>query len=196
MSKGQLTRQAILEHAVGVATVVGLEGLSIGRLAEELKLSKSGLFAHFQSKEALQVQVLDAAAARFVDEVVRPSLGAPRGEPRLRALFEGWLAWGRNSLRPGGCFFVNAAFELDAREGAARERLVALQQDWLDTLATAARSGISTGAFRADIDAEQFAHDLYGAILAWHHAARLLRDPRAEIRLRSAFETLLRNLKN
>lgn len=194
VSKGLDTRQAILDRAVSLSTLVGLEGLSIGRLAEELHLSKSGLFAHFQSKEALQVQVLEEAARRFVDEVVRPALGAPRGEPRVRALFENWVAWSRRGDRPGGCLFVHVAFELDGREGPPRERLVALQRDWLDTLATAARSGIGTGAFRPDIDAEQFAHDLYGAFLAYHHASRLLRDPDAETRLRVAFTNLVHAL--
>ena len=195
MLKGALTRQAILDHAVGVATVVGLEGISIGRLAEDLGLSKSGLFAHFRSKEELQLQVLDAAAARFVDEVVRPGLAAPRGEARLRVMFERWLAWGKRTDQPGGCFFVNAAFELDAREGPLRDRLVALQLDWLDTVATATRGGVSTGEFREDIDVEQFSHDLYGAILGYHHASRLLRDPRAETRVRAAFERLVDRLR-
>src|SRR5215470_17711850 len=93
LSRGASTRQTILRHAAGLASQLGLEGLSIGRLAEDLRLSKSGLFAHFQSKEALQLQVLDFAAARFVHTVVKPALAAPRGEPRVRAAFERWLEW-------------------------------------------------------------------------------------------------------
>src|SRR5687768_7437135 len=110
MSKGEDTRQAILGRSVELAARVGLEGLSIGRLAEELELSKSGLFAHFKSKENLQVETIRAAVGQFIEEVVAPALKAPRGEPRVRALVERWLGWGR---REGGCFFLAAAYELD-----------------------------------------------------------------------------------
>jgi AcrR family transcriptional regulator len=189
MGKGEATREAILEHAVGLARRVGLEGLTIGRLAEDLELSKSGLFAHFKSKEALQIQVLDAAAARFVETVVRPALDAPRGEDRLRALFERWLTW---EQRPGGCVFVQAAVDLDDRDGPARDRLVQLQRDWLEAMATTVRGAVREGQFRSGVDAVQFAHDLNGIILAYHHAARLLRDADAEKRARAAFEALIR----
>jgi AcrR family transcriptional regulator len=191
MRKGDDTRHAILDRATGLATKVGLGGLTIGGLADELHLSKSGLFAHFQSKEALQVQVLEHGAELFVANVVRPALAAPRGAPRLRELFERWLAWGRSSPMPGGCLFVAAATELDDRPGPVRDRLVALQRDWLDVIVTTVRKGMDAGQFRADADAEQFAHDLYGVMLAYHHAARLLRAPEAEARARRAFETLL-----
>jgi len=189
--KGALTRQTILEHATGMASQVGLEGISIGRLAEDLELSKSGLFAHFQSKEALQIQVLEFAATRFVETVVRPALKAPRGEPRIREAFNRWLSWPKESALPGGCFFVAASVELDDREGPVRERLVQLQKDWLGVLAETVRSAVDEGHFRPDIDAELFAHEMYGVMLAGHHAARLLRDPKAGQRTRAAFESLL-----
>ena len=187
MGKGQATREAILDHAIQLARRVGLEGLTIGRLADDLDLSKSGLFAHFRSKEALQVQVLDGAAERFVATVLRPALETRRGEPRLRALFEHWLEW---EHRPGGCVFVQAAVELDDREGPARDRLVQLQKDWLGAIATTARGAISEGDFKAGLDPVQFAHDLNAIILGYHHASRLLRDPDAERRARTSFETL------
>lgn len=113
MRKGELTHQTILETAVRLASRVGLHGLSIGGLAEELSLSKSGLFAHFKSKTELQVQVLEAATAAFTERVIRPALGQPRGEPRVRALFDGWLTWDRDKYLEGGCIFVAAAAELD-----------------------------------------------------------------------------------
>jgi AcrR family transcriptional regulator len=191
VSKGELTKQAILDHAAGVASQVGFTGLSIGKLAVELELSKSGLFAHFQSKEALQLQVLEHAAKRFVDVVVRPALAVPRGEPRVRAMFENWLAWPRESRLPGGCLFVAAAVELDDQSGPVRDRLVQLQSDWLDMLAATARSAIAEGHFHARVDPEQLAHELYGVMLAGHHAARLMRDPLAGKRTRTAFESLL-----
>jgi AcrR family transcriptional regulator len=189
MSKGELTRQAIVDEATRVASRVGLGGLTIGSLAADAGLSKSGLFAHFNSKESLQLQVLEHARSRFVDQVVRPALKAPRGEPRVRALFEHWLGWCGDL--PGGCVFVAAASELDDRPGPVRDQLAANQRDWLETVATVLRGGIAEGQFRADADPEQFAQDLYGVMLAYHHANRLLRDPKAEQRARRALERLL-----
>jgi AcrR family transcriptional regulator len=190
MGKGEATRQAILEEAAGLASRVGLGGLTIGSLAARTRLSKSGLFAHFDSKQTLQAQVLEHVAAHFVDLVVRPALAVRRGEPRLRALFDRWLAW-ETGAYPGGCPLVAAMAELDDRPGPVRDQLVRSQRDWLDTIAQVFRSGVGEGHFRADADPEQFAHDLQGVILAYHHASRLLRDPAAEARARRAFEALL-----
>ncbi len=190
MGKGELTRQAILEHALGLATRVGLGGVSIGQLASDLGLSKSGLFAHFQSKEALQLQVLELASSRFVDTVLRPSLAAPRGEPRLREMMERWRDWSHLHSLPGGCLFVAAAIELDDQPGPTRDRLVSLQKDWLDALAHAVRVAIDEGHFRPDVDPMQFAHDLNAIALGYHWSSRLMRDPRAEERAISAFEAL------
>jgi AcrR family transcriptional regulator len=195
MGKGALTRHSILERATSLASQAGLGGLTIGGLAEELQLSKSGLFAHFRSKEALQIQVLEHAAECFVAAVVRPALQAPRGEPRLQALFELWLSWGRSTPMPGGCIFVAAATELDDRPGPVRDRLIALQRDWLAVIATSFRKAVETGYCRADADPEQFAHDLYGVMLAYHHASRLLDDPKAETRARRAFSSLLEDAR-
>jgi len=188
--KGDLTRQAILEQAVAFASHVGLEKLSIGRLADALEMSKSGLFAHFRSKEALQIQTLEHATAQFVDDVVRPALAQPRGLPRTRAVFERWLAWARSAPRQG-CVFVAAATEFDDQPGAVRDRLVQSQKDWLDVIANCFRTGVTEGHFRPDAGPYQFAQDLYGVMLAFHHAARLLRDPAAESRARHGFEALL-----
>ena len=195
MRKGEATRAAILDRGVRLATQIGLEGLTIGRLATDLGLSKSGLFAHFHSKEALQIQVLDAAAERFVEEVVRPAVRHPRGEPRMAALFDSWLAWTKSNSVPGGCLFVAAAAELDDRPGPVRDRLVALQKGWLEMIAIVYRNGVSERQFREDLDADQFAHDLYSVMLGFHHASRLLRDPRAEDRARAAFERLLSSVR-
>ena len=191
MHRGDLTRQGILEHAAGLASRVGLEGLTIGRLAQDLDLSKSGLFAHFGSTAGLQIKVLEHAAARFTEVVIRPALAAPRGEPRLRALFERWRRWPKESGMPGGCFFVQAAVELDDRPGPARDLLVRQQKDWLDVIATVIRTALAEGHFRKDVEPEQLAFEVYGTMLAWHHAARLLRDARAEARARAAFEGLI-----
>jgi AcrR family transcriptional regulator len=191
MGKGEVTRQAILERATALASRCGLEGVSIGHLADDLGLSKSGLFAHFGAKETLQVEILRFAADRFVQAVVRPALAQPRGEPRVRAIFERWLGWSRSHSVPGGCLFVAAATELDDRPGPARDELVRLQRDWMNSIAICFRSGISQGHFRADADPEQFAHDLYSVMLGYHHAQRLLRDPAADSRARASMEALL-----
>jgi AcrR family transcriptional regulator len=190
MSRGTETRQAVLDEAARVASRVGLSGLTIGSLAATTRLSKSGLFAHFQSKEALQLQLLDHARARFVDLVVRPALAAPRGEPRVRELFRRWLAWDGDAL-PGGCLFIAASAELADQPGPLRDRLAQGQRDWIDTMAQVFRTGVAEGHFRPDADPEQFAHDLHGVMLAFHHASRLLGDPDAAARATRAFETLL-----
>jgi AcrR family transcriptional regulator len=189
--KGELTRQTILEHAIRLASKVGLGGLSIGRLAKELDLSKSGLFAHFKSKEALQIQVLEHAASRFIDAVVKPALLAPRGEPRVRALFDAWVSWARHSPLPGGCLFVAAATELDDRPGPVRDELVRSQLSWMGALSRCASIAVQEGHFSSDTDTRLFAHELYGILLAYHHAARLLGDPSAETYARATFEALV-----
>jgi AcrR family transcriptional regulator len=191
VSKGEQTREAILVHALGLATRIGFEGLTIGRLAEDLRMSKSGLFAHFRSKEALQLEILRLAGERMIETVVKPALATPRGEPRVRALFRGWLAWEQSPTLPGGCPFMAASFELDDRPGPVRDFVVQNLRDWLDTIAGAARIAVQEGHFRADLDCEQFAYDCQGIGLAFVHASRLMRDPRAQARADAAFESLL-----
>jgi AcrR family transcriptional regulator len=195
MGKGAETRSRVLDRAVAMASSVGLERLSIGELARAAGLSKSGLFAHFASKEDLQLKVLETAADRFIATVVTPALKQPRGEPRVRALFDRWLQWEKDVSIPGGCIFIGVASELDDRPGAARDALVAAQRDWIATLATAARIAVDESHFRADLDTEQFAHDLYSIALAFHFFSRLIRDPEAEERAAAAFERLIATSK-
>ncbi len=178
----------MLDRAVEVARRVGLNGLTIGTLAEEAELSKSGLFGHFRSKEALQLQVLEHARVRFEEFVAWPALRAPRGEPRLRALFDRWLAW---DALPGGCPFVAAATEFDDRPGAVRDRLVQDERDLFEMIATVFRTGVAEEHFRDDADPDQFAQDFYGVVLARHHTLRLLGDEQADNRARRAFEALI-----
>ncbi len=186
MGKGTKTRDTILEKAVDLASVAGLDGVTIGALATQTGLSKSGLFAHFGSKENLEVETLRAAADRFVALVVAPALKQPAGIPRVRALFDNWVKWSAMHCSRGGCLFVAAAVELDDREGPARNFLVQKQREWLDTIARVARRAVETGKFREDLDDEQFAHDVYSVFLGYHHARRLLRDEHAEERARNA----------
>jgi AcrR family transcriptional regulator len=191
VSKGEGTRERILDRALRLASRDGLEGLSIGVLAADLGLSKSGLFAHFGSKEDLQLAVLQEAATRFEETVMRPAFRAPRGEPRLRRLFENWLGWIGDPASPGGCVFLAAAAELDDREGRPRDFLAGSQKQLVSSLGRSARMAVEEGHFRAGLDAEQFAFELYALLLGCSHWRRLLRDPKAETRARAAFERLL-----
>lgn len=190
MPKGELTHQTILDEAVRIASTVGLDGLTIGSLATRTNLSKSGLFTHFGSKQSLQLEMLRHEADRFVRSVMMPSLDADRGEPRLREMFDRWLAWASDAL-PGGCLFIAAGIELDDRSGPVRDYLVSRQVDWLDVIAQFVRGAIGEGHLREDVDPEQFAHDLYSVILGYHHAKRLLRDDTAEVKARRSFAALL-----
>lgn len=191
MRKGEATKLAILDEAAGIASTVGLQGLTIGSLATKTELSKSGLFAHFRSKEALQLAVLQHARDRFVDLIMRPAVRQPRGEPRLRALFDGWLRWTSGDILPGGCPFIAAGVEFDDQPGPIHDFLVTDQRDLIETVGLIVRSGIAEGHFREDLDPEQLAQDLYGVLVSFAHFTRLLRDPKAEDRARRAFEALL-----
>lgn len=188
VNKGAETRGVILGEASRLARRIGLGGLTIGSLATQTGMSKSGLFAHFGSKESLQLQVLEHSRDRFVDDVIRPALKAPRGEPRVRDLFERWLEW--DSVE-GGCPLVAASFELDDQPGPVRESLVRVQRDWSDTLATVFTSGIGEGHFRPDADPRQFAQDVLGVMLSFHMTSRLLGDSNAADRAKRALDLLL-----
>jgi len=191
MGKGETTRSQIVDRALELSTTVGLEGVSIGTLADELKLSKSGLFAHFRSKEVLQLAVIEQASERFAETVVRPLLKAPRGEPRLVAAFEHWRRWPTTAKLPGGCFFLAAAAEFDDRPGVVRDAVATQIRSWLETLAEITRGAVREGHFAAGVDAEQIAFELFGIMLSFHQHARLLDKPEAQKRARTAFEAVL-----
>lgn len=190
MSKGQQTKTAILDEAVGIASRVGFNALTIGQLAESTGMSKSGLFAHFKSKEALQLETLERGRERFTDLVIRPTLAAPRGIARVRALVDNWLVWETEALQ-GGCIFVTGSIEYDDQPGPMRDALVRNQQDWAEFIATVAGTAVREGDFRADLDTAQFAFSLQGLMYAFHHTARLLRDPKALDHTRHGVEQLL-----
>lgn len=189
LTKGETTRHAILDEAMQMTSRTGITSLSIGALATEIQMSKSGLYAHFDSKEQLQLQVLQHARERFVDSVVRPALGAPRGEARVRAMFEHWLMWERSAF-DGGCIFVTLSAELDGRPGRVRDALVDNERDWLELLASTARTAVAQGDFGDALDANQFAYEVHGVMLAHHHAVRLMLDDRALERTHTAFESI------
>jgi AcrR family transcriptional regulator len=192
VGKGDETRQAVLDQAVEIAGRLGVAGLTIGSLATATGLSKSGLYAHFRSLEALQLAVMGQARQRFVERVILPALGAPRGVPRIRTVFEGWLAVSNDGS--AGCLFVSASTEFDDQPGVVRDQLVRDHWDLADSLAQMYRSGAKDGQLRDDFAPEQFAHDLHGLMLAHFHACRLLHDPAADERARFAFERLLQSI--
>jgi AcrR family transcriptional regulator len=190
MRKGEQTRTLILNEAVALASQVGLEGLSIGSLADRLTMSKSGLFAHFGSKEDLQLLTLKQTQALFFEEVFAPALKQARGLPRLRAIFSNWLQWVKRDL-PGGCLMLAAAAEYDDRPGAVRDLLVAGQRELRGAVAKAIRIAIDEGHLEPDTDPWQLTFELFGIVLATHHDFRLLGDARALERAGAALERLI-----
>jgi AcrR family transcriptional regulator len=190
--KGEKTREAILNDAVSLASQVGLEGLSIGALALRTGMSKSGLFAHFGSKEDLQLATLARAEALFEQRVFQPALAFAPGVARLRSLLDHWLRWvdGSQDL-PGGCVLLSAASEYDDRPGPVRDQLAEGQRALRGAVAKAVRSAIDTGELDADVDPWQFTFELFGIVLAAYHERRLLDDRRAAERAQKAFQRLI-----
>lgn len=190
LQKGQQTRATILEAALGLASSMGLEGLSIGALAEVTQMSKSGVFAHFGSREELQISVIREYHAKFEEEVFFPAVREARGLPRLRALFERWVK--RVSVElDSGCIYISGAVEFDDRPGPVRDALATMVQAWHTALEKAIRIAIDEGQLRPDTDPLQMLFEIHGLILALHHDARFLRIPGALDRARHAFERVL-----
>ena len=190
LQKGQQTRAAILDSALTLASHMGLEGLSIGALAEVAHMSKSGVFAHFGSREELQISVIREYHQRFEAEVFEPSLRDKRGLPRLRKLFERWVR--RVSVElDAGCIYISGAVEFDDRPGPVRDALESMVKAWHGALNRAIRIAIDEGHLRADTDANQILFEIHGLILALHHDAHFLRTPGALDRARRGFERVL-----
>ena len=190
-TKGERTRAAILDAGFRIVSQAGLEGLTIGSLAEATGLSKSGLFAHFGSREDLLLAVLARGQEEFVKVVVNPALAKPRGLPRLRALFARWIDWTESADLPGGCPMIGGATEFDDKPGAVRDALAAGQRAWIETLNRAARQAIEQGQLRADTDPEQLTFEMFGLALVVHHHRRLLGSSKARGRALEALEKLL-----
>ncbi len=190
LQKGQQTKAAIVEAALGLATQIGLEGLSIGALAEVMQMSKSGVFAHFGSREELQISVVREYHARFEEEVFYPALALPRGLPRLRALFDNWMK--RTTVEiDSGCIYISGAVEFDDRPGPVRDALASSVNTWLSAMRRAIELAAREGHLRADLDAHQTAFEIHALILALHYEARFLRSPDSVSRALRAFESIL-----
>ena len=190
MHKGQQTRAAILDAALALASHMGLEGLSIGALAEVTQMSKSGVFAHFGSREELQISVIREYHARFEEEVFFPAMAQPRGLPRLRELFERWVR--RVSVElDSGCIYISGAVEFDDRPGPVRDALAEMVMAWHAALERAIGIAIEAGQLRPDTDPQQMLFEMHGLILALHHDARFLRNSGVVDRARLGFGRLL-----
>ena len=195
MRKGEMTRAAILDVALQLASRDGLEGLTIGVLADRMNMSKSGVFAHFGSREDLQMEVIRLYHQRFEQEVFYTSIKEPRGLPRLMAMFDRWIK--RVSVEiASGCIYISGAVEYDDRPGPIREQLVSMVQAWQNALLRAVQQAIDCGDLKPDTDAQQLVYEMYGMILALHHDARFLRIPGAIDRARRGFERLIESYRN
>jgi AcrR family transcriptional regulator len=195
LRKGELTRAAILDVALDLASRDGLEGLTIGLLADKMNMSKSGVFAHFGSREDLQLEVLKLYHRRFEEEVFFPSVREARGIARLKAMFARWIK--RVSIEiASGCIYISGAVEYDDRPGPIREELVSMVRAWQGALLRCVQQAIECGDLKKDTDADQLVYEMYGLILGLHHDARFLRRPGSVDRARIGFDRLIENYQN
>ena len=190
LHKGQQTKAAIIEAALGLATQIGLEGLSIGALAEITQMSKSGVFAHFGSREELQISVIREYYSRFEQEIFYPALQAERGLPRIRALFGNWMKRVAVEIQ-SGCIFISGAVEFDDRPGPVRDALAHSVQTWLLALHRAIVQTQECGQLHTDADPHQIAFEIHGLILALHYEARFLKTPGSIDRANTGFSNIL-----
>jgi AcrR family transcriptional regulator len=190
LQKGQQTKATIVDAALGLATQIGLEGLSIGALAEVARMSKSGVFAHFGSREELQLSVVREYHERFEAEVFYPVLQEERGLPRLRQLFANWMK--RTSAEiDSGCLYISGAAEFDDRPGPVRDALASSVKTWLKAVHRAVTQARDEGHLSADLDANQMVFEIHGLILALHYEARFLKSAQSFARASLGFENIL-----
>lgn len=195
MRKGELTRAAILDVALGLASRDGLEGLTIGLLADKMHMSKSGVFAHFGSREDMQIAVLKLYHQHFEREVFYPGMQDPRGLPRLRGMFTRWIKRVTVEIA-SGCIYISGAAEYDDRPGAIREELVGMVRTWQDALRRCVEHAIEMGHLRADADSQQLVYEMYGLVLALHHDARFIKRPDSVNRAQTGFDRLIESYRN
>lgn len=191
MAKGEETKNMILEEAASLASVCGLEDMTIGKLAKATGLSKSGLFAHFNSKENLQTQVIQWVAETFTQQVMLPAFTRQRGIPRIRAIFENWKDWIDGDSLPGGCMMIASSTEFDDKPGVVRDEIVSMMNELLKSLERAARIAVEEGHFRSDADPRQFAFEFESLLHGYHLLRRLLKAPDARKMSDAALARLL-----
>ena len=193
MVKEKDTKSTILQKGLEMASHLSLEALTFGELAKEMKMSKSGLFAHFKSKENLQLEVLDYAADHFVREVIFPALKVERGIPRIKAIVNNWVKWG--SIFSGGCIFVDATTEFNDRPGKIQNMLFDQQKQWVDILKRIGESAIKAGDIKPGTDWEQFAFELYSLVLGYYYYDQLIKDPKIEERKEKSLNQFLKTYR-
>ena len=191
MTATTTTYDRILDHGLDLLSVVGVTGVTLGVLAERVGMSKSGLFAHFRSKEAVQIGLLEHMARVANAQVVAPAMGSIEGLPRLRALVGNWLGWSTRAGLSGGCPIAAALFELDDLDGDVRARVVEMESHWRALIASLVRQAVDRGQLSAGLDVDQFVWEICGIYLNHHASRRFLKDPKADARAQTAFNALL-----
>ena len=191
LHKRQHTRAVLLDAGLGLASRFGLEGITIGALADIVSMSKSGVFAHFGSREDLQIAIIDEYYQRFEKEVFHPALQQPRGLPRLRAMFENWIRRVTEEEVHSGCIFISGAVEYDDREGPVSDALRKAIQTWMAALERAVEQARAEGHLEPGTDAHQMIFEIHGLILSVHYEARFLHKPQAIERIHTSFERVL-----
>jgi AcrR family transcriptional regulator len=193
-ARGLRTRSAILRRAVDIASAEGLEGLTVGRLADDLGMSKSGLFAHFGSKEELQLATVEMARQIFIDQITRPALSASKGMPRVWSIIDRWLAHIERGIFKGGCFFTAASFEFDSRRGPVRDRIAEIMREWLNVLVRAMEQAQLAGHMKPDADPAYLAFEIQSLAIGGHWANQLLDDRQSYCRSRAVMLEKLRSV--
>ena len=192
MAKRQAnTGERLLERGLALLSQEGLGGVTLGRLAEQVGISKSGVFAHFSSKADVEIALLEYTAQFAAPHVMEPALKAPAGLPRLEALIQHWFGWAARSGLPGGCPVAAAMFELDDVESPVRDKVLQMEAEWRDTIASFVNEAIAAGELHADLDAPQFVWELCGIYLSHHVSSRFVRDAQADARAETAVQALL-----
>ncbi len=195
MNKHSLTRERILQHGLALMSQEGLGGVTLGQLADRVGMSKSGVFAHFRSKEDVQIGLLEQTTRLAAASVVEPTMRAPEGLPRLEALMSHWLGWAGRAGLPGGCPLAAGMFELDDMEGPVRDKVLAIEAEWNDLLKQIVRQAVDCGHLREDLDVDQFVWELGGIYLRHHVAHRFLRHDDADVRAQTAFQALIERFR-
>ncbi len=185
------TRERLLQQGLALMSREGLAGVTLGQLAEQTGMSKSGVFAHFRSKDDVQIGLLEHMAQIAALNVVEPAMKAPEGLPRLEVLVQHWLGWSKRAGLPGGCPVAAAMFELDDVEGPLRDHVAVMEATWRDFLIQHVRRAVELGHLRKDLDVEQFVWELSGIYLSHHVALRFLRQDNADARAHTAFQALI-----
>jgi AcrR family transcriptional regulator len=191
MNKGKQTREAILDEAIFISSKIGIKTLSIGILSTAVGMSKSGLFAHFKSKEQLQLDLLKVVASKFKENVITPSMQAPRGVERISVLGQNIIKWDNSEFMPGGCLLHTSSIEFDDRPGPVRDFLVFNQSYWIDFIARSASIAMEEGHFAGDLDIQLFAFEFHAILQSHHFSFHLLNDPQAKNRAITMIDNLI-----